>query len=242
MWFFFTTGFIYLVAFMLIPILIVLLYSFTPPTGGEWWANFYTVLRTPGYVNLKPLYAEPFKKITLPSGECIVVLRGVNYGPVLNSIIIAAIVTATTTILGMFVAFILARYRFPGHTLLRVLAIIPLFNTPFINAYVIKLLWGEYGPVSTLLRAITGCSLRIDGLAGVAVTQILSFYPIVYLNAYTSFINVDPSMEEQAENLGSKGFKLFRSGNTSISTSRHSCRLNNRVCLQLRGSGCTNSI
>jgi ABC-type Fe3+ transport system permease subunit len=211
MWFFFITGFIYLVAFMLIPILIVLLYSFTPPTGGEWWANFYTVLRTPGYVNLKPLYAEPFKKITLPSGECIVVLRGVNYGPVLNSIIIAAIVTATTTILGVLVAFILARYRFPGHTLLRVLAIIPLFNTPFINAYVIRLLWGEYGPISTLLRAITGCSLRVEGLAGVAVTQVLSFYPIVYLNAYTSFINVDPSMEEQAENLGSKGFKLFRS-------------------------------
>jgi hypothetical protein len=146
MWFFLIFGFTYLVVFMLIPILLVLFHSFTPPTGGYWWTNFYSVFRTPSYVNLNPIYSRPLEILELPGGGCIIILRGVNYGPVLNSIIIAAIVTSIATLLGVFVAFILARYRFPGHSLLRVLAIIPLFNTPFINAYVIRLLWGEHGP------------------------------------------------------------------------------------------------
>jgi len=210
MWFFLIFGFAYLVVFMLIPILLVLFHSFTPPTGGYWWTNFYSVLRTPSYVNLNPIYSKPLEIFELPGGGCIIILRGVNYGPVLNSIIVAAIVTSIATLLGVFVAFILARYRFPGHSLLRILAIIPLFNTPFINAYVIRLLWGEHGPVSALLRSLTGCSLSIDSLVGVIVAQIFSFYPIVYLNAYTAFINVDPSTEEQAENLGARGFRLFR--------------------------------
>ena len=50
----------------------------------------------------------------------------------------------------------------------------------------------------------------INGLVGVALAQILSYYPIVYLNVSASMSNIDPSMEEQAENLGSKGVRLFR--------------------------------
>jgi len=211
MWFFFIFGLVYLIVFMVVPILLVLAYSLIPPAGGTWLENFYRVLRTRGYVNLNPVHIKPIEKFTLPGGMCVYFLKGVNYGALLNSVIVATIVTAFATVLGIFVAYVLARYRFPGHTLFRVLAVIPLFNTPFINAYVIRLLWSEYGPISAIVKALTGCSLRVEGLAGVIIAQIFSFYPIVYLNAYTAFINVDPSMEEQAENLGAKGFKLLRS-------------------------------
>ncbi|MEM1529097.1 MAG: iron ABC transporter permease [Desulfurococcaceae archaeon] len=210
LWSFMIFGFAYLMVFMLVPILLVLLQSFTPPTGGEWWMNFYNVLRTSSYVRFKPLVTQPYSIVNLPGGECIIVLRGIDYGPVLNSLIVASVVTAVATVLGVFIAYVLARYRFPGHTLTRILAIVPLFNTPFVNAYVVKLLWSEGGPVSILLRPVLGCALKIDSLLGVMITQIMSFYPIVYLNAYTAFINVDPSTEEQAENLGAKGFRIFR--------------------------------
>lgn len=211
MWFFMVFGFAYLIVFMLVPILLVLVYSFTPPIGGHWWTNFYNVLRTRQYVNFNPIYAEPLVKQQLPDGSCILVLRGVNYGPVLNSLVVASIVTTVATTIGIIVAYVLARYRSPGHIILRVLAMVPLFNTPFINAYVIKLIWSEAGPISIITRSLTGCSLRIESLAGVIIAQILTFYPIVYMNAYTAFINVDPSTEEQAENLGARGFKVFRS-------------------------------
>ncbi|MEM3912427.1 MAG: iron ABC transporter permease [Desulfurococcaceae archaeon] len=211
MWFFMIFGFLYLTIFMLIPILLVLVYSFTPPVGGSWWTNFYNVLRTRQYVNFNPIYVNPLDVQQLPDGSCVIVLRGVNYGPVLNSLIVASIVTLVATILGIIVAYVLARYRIPGHMLLRIMAMIPLFNTPFINAYVIKLIWSEAGPISFITRALTGCSLRVESIAGVIIAQILTFYPIVYLNAYTAFLNVDPSTEEQAENLGAHGFRIFRS-------------------------------
>ncbi|MEM1641374.1 MAG: iron ABC transporter permease [Desulfurococcaceae archaeon] len=208
LWFFFLCGIIYLLIFMLLPILTVLVYSFIPPLGGSWWDNYYSIFK--GGVRIKPHLAEPWTKITLRGGECLIVLRGVNYGPVLNSIISATITTVAATILGTSIGYILARYRFPGHTLLRILAIVPLFNTPFINTFTIKLLWSEAGPISQVFKYFTGCYLKIDSIAGVVLSQIFAFYPIVYLNAYTAFINVDPSTEEQAENLGAKGFRIFR--------------------------------
>ena len=36
------------------------------------------------------------------------------------------------------------------------------------------------------------------------------YYTLIYLNVYSSLINVDPSLEEQAKNLGAKGFRLLR--------------------------------
>lgn len=208
MWFFTLFGSIYLTVFMLIPILLVLTYSLIPPYGGNWWDNFYNAFKN--NVKLKPWVTNPWIVKTLPSGECLVVLRGVDHGPILNSIMTATITTSIATILGIVIGFILARYRFPGHTLLRILAIVPLFNTPFINAFAIKLLWSEAGPISQVYKAFTGCYLTIESIAGVVITQIFTFYPIVYLNAYTAFINVDPSTEEQAENLGARGFRVFR--------------------------------
>lgn len=210
MWFFMLFGFIYLFLFMLSPIALVLIYSFTPPAGGDWWVNYFNVLRRAKYVNFSPRDPNPFEVLHLPGGECIVILKGVDYGSILNSLVVASIVTAVATVLGVIIAYVLARYRFPGHTFIRVLAIVPLFNTPFINAYVVKLLWGEDGPISMLSRYLTGCSIRVSSLIGVILAQIMTFFPIVYLNSYTAFINVDPSTEEQAENLGARGFKIFK--------------------------------
>ncbi|MEM1705780.1 MAG: iron ABC transporter permease [Thermosphaera sp.] len=214
MWTFLIFGFSYLTLFLILPISVVLIYAFTPPVGGEWWSNFETILRghlrpqypTLTYVNLNPLDQNPVRVIEPLK---LVILKGVDYGSLINSLLVSAIVTIIATILGTIVAFVLARYDFKGKMFLRILAMVPLFVTPFVNAYVIRLLWGEGGPISQLYRAITGYTLRVEGLAGVIISQIMTFYPIVYLNAYASFINVDPSTEEQAENLGAKGLKLF---------------------------------
>jgi len=211
LWLFLVFGFAFLLLFMLIPIFMVLVNSFIPPAGRDWWVNYYNVLRTRTYVNFNPMYSSPVQVMQLSDGTCIVKLMGSNYGPVLNSLIVASIVTISATILGIIVAFVLARYTFPGHTLLRIMGLIPLFNTPFINAFVVKLLWSESGPISYIYKFFTGCYLTLSSLAGVIVAQIFTFFPIVYLNAYTAFLNVDPSTEEQAENLGAKGFRLFRS-------------------------------
>lgn len=194
----------YLIIFMVLPILTILLSA----------RNYsLSLLFQPMYFNLHPTGSI----YTLNKFENTIFLQftGPSFGVILNSIIIAAIVTASASLLGIVVAFILARYKFRLKMLLRIMAIVPLLMSPFINAYVVKKLIGPgfgYNTLSWVLSHLTGMDLRISfgGIAGVILTQIITFYPIVYLNVFSSMMNIDPSLEEQAENLGSKGFKLFR--------------------------------
>ncbi|MCD6488446.1 MAG: iron ABC transporter permease [Desulfurococcales archaeon] len=207
---FIIASFAVLLTFLVTPVLMMLYHAFEVPEDAPWYHWFERIFTNIRYVKLSHLPTEtPWTPQSPPGGGKILVVTGVSYGILLNSLINATIVTSVATVLGIIVAFMLARYDFPGKTFFRILAIVPLFITPFINAYVIKILFSEYGPISFITNALLGYSIRIDKLAGVALAQIIAFYPIVYLNAYSSFLSIDPSMEEQAENLGSKGLRLF---------------------------------
>jgi len=211
MWFFLLFGTAFLVTFLVAPLAFVLVNAFRAPAGGAWYSNFQRIFTAREYVRLETLPGEQFAFDIPLDSEKLLVVKGINYGVLVNSLILSLVVTAAATLLGVIVAFVLARYTFPGRELLRILSLVPLFVTPFVNSYVVKILFSEYGPISALTSALFGWKLRIDGLVGVALAQIISFYPIVYLNAYSAFLNVDPSTEEQAENLGARGFTLFRS-------------------------------
>ncbi len=210
MWFFLLFGSAFLVVFLLVPIGLVLVNAFRAPTGAAWYSNFQRIFSAREYVRLESLPGE-MPWFTVQLGDYTLhVIKGINYGILVNSLILSTAVTFTATLLGIAVAFVLARYKFPGREALRILSLVPLFVTPFVNSYVVKILFSEYGPISMLTQALFGWRVRLDGLVGVALAQVISFYPIVYLNAYSAFLNVDPSTEEQAENLGARGFRLFR--------------------------------
>lgn len=203
-------GLTILTIFLLIPVLLILWNAFTPPIGQPFYANFKRIFTNYEYVRLIKLTQEKPWLFINEGGTRLLLITGRNYGILLNSMINSVIVTSVATILGIIVAFVLSRYEFPGKRVLRVLALIPLFVTPFVNSYAIKLIFGPTGPISRITEALFGFRTQIDGLAGVTLAQIMAFYPIVYLNAYAAFTSIDPSLEEQAENLGAKGFKLFR--------------------------------
>lgn len=152
---------------------------------------------------------------TRSAGETIlyVGLRGPDFGIILNSLIVAITVMIFAGILGLIAAFIMARYDFPGKMFYRVTILIPLLATPFVNAYVIGKVLSEDGLFNYIFYEtlhLLPFKIVISGLPAVILVQTLSYFPIVYLNVLASLINVDPSMEEQAENLGAKGFTLFR--------------------------------
>jgi len=201
---------VYLVAFLIIPVIVMLgtafkynghlsLYWFKSIFGSSYYVNFHP----DGYL----------VKLTHYSGREVYHFYGWDFGVVINSLLVSLSVMFLTTILGTTFAFIMARYDFPGKNIMRILLFIPLLVTPFVNVVVVKKMflpdgiinWIFYGHLHLLPKPIW-----IDGLVGVIIAQTITYYPIVYLNAYASFINIDPSLEEQAENLGSKGFHLFR--------------------------------
>ena len=138
--------------------------------------------------------------------------EGPDFGYILNSIFVSTSVMIFASIIGTIAAFIMARYDFPGKTIFRILLFIPLLATPFVNAYVIGKVLGPDGLMNYILINYLHLPFKIviTGLPAVIVIQTLSFFPIVYMNVLSSIINIDPSLEEQAENLGAHGFKLFR--------------------------------
>ncbi|HEW64361.1 ABC transporter permease [Fervidicoccus fontis] len=195
----------YLILFMILPIVSIFASV----------RNFnFSLFLQPQYINLHPIGTAI--SVNKFGSTTFIKISGVSYGIILNSIIIAIFVTVISIFIGLLVAFVLARYSFPLKTLLRILAIVPLLMTPFINTYVMKKFIGPSFGVNTLswiLSHILNQDVRLSfsDIAGIIIAQAITFYPIVYLNVYSSMMNIDPSLEEQAENLGAKGFKLFRS-------------------------------
>jgi ABC-type Fe3+ transport system permease subunit len=199
-----SAAFVYFTVFLILPISMILV------AAKEYGLSS---LVQPHNIRLSPI--GNLVTITKVGESLNIRFYGYSFGTILNSLIIASIVTLFSTILGVLVAFVLARYDFPLKSVLRILAIIPLLMTPFVNAYVIKKLFGPtfgYNTISWLLSTVIGHDVKLmfAGYSGVVLTQIITFYPIVYLNVYSSMNNIDPSLEEQAENLGAKGFRLFR--------------------------------
>ena len=154
-----------------------------------------------------------------PLGEFIVyspgeppklILSFKDYGVIPNTVIAAFIVTTLATLIGTGVALVLARYSFPGREVMRIASMIPLLYTPFVNAFVAYKLFGQGGILAEVTGEVLGVSISLQGLAGMILAQVFMFWPIVYINAFASMIQIDPSVEEQAENLGARGWTLYR--------------------------------
>lgn len=135
---------------------------------------------------------------------------------VINSFNMGIVVTLTTTLITLPLAYFLTRYRFPGRNILQGVILIPIIMPPFVGAIGMKKLFGLYGSVNIFLSKIGLIDLAdaIDwfgsGFWGVILLSTLHLYPIMYLNVVAVLANVDPSLEEAAENMGASRFTLFR--------------------------------
>ncbi len=134
-----------------------------------------------------------------------------------NSLGLAAATTVAATALALPLARVVSRYEFPGKPALGALILAPMILPPFVGAIGVKQLFGQYGAFNAVLHRlhVLAPDTTIDWLAanrfwGVVLVQALSLYPIVYLNLSAALANLDPAMEEAAQNLGSTGFRRFR--------------------------------
>jgi iron(III) transport system permease protein len=138
-------------------------------------------------------------------------------GALANSLAVAAATTLLAMAIALPLAWLSDRYVFPGKGWLNVLVLLPMVLPPFVGAIGIKQVFGQYGAFNALLIAVhlRPAGWTFDWFAasqfwGVVLVQALSLYPILYLNATAALANVDPAMEEAAENLGCTGLRRFR--------------------------------
>lgn len=125
-----------------------------------------------------------------------------------------------STLLALAIALPLAlvsdRYPFPGKSLFMGMVLLPIMLPPFVGAIGIRQILGPYGVLNTLLDKfnLLGSNAPYDWFGngqfwGMIVLNAFSLYPILYLNSMASLANIDPAMEEAAENLGCRSFKKF---------------------------------
>jgi len=134
-----------------------------------------------------------------------------------NSFRIGVISTLLAAAIAMPLAWISDRFDFPGKPLLGALVLVPMIMPPFVGAIGVKQILGQQGALNALLVqfGILDPNAPIDWLGegriwGVVALIALNLYPIIYLNVLAALANVDPAMEEAAENLGCRGFRKFR--------------------------------
>jgi iron(III) transport system permease protein len=90
---------------------------------------------------------------------------------------------------------------------LHVLIIMSLMSPPFIGAYSWILLFGRSGFLTKLLSKIGVVVPTIYGKGGIIMVFTLMLYPYIYLYVSGAMSNIDKSLEEAAENLGSSKFR-----------------------------------
>jgi len=135
---------------------------------------------------------------------------------VVNSLMLGITVTAVTTVVALPVAFVMVRREFVGKAMFNGLLLVPMVMPPFVGAVGMQQLLSKYGSVNLLLMKL-GLMSPTDpydwlgsGFWAVVLLEVLHLYPIMYLNVAAALANVDPSLEEAAQNMGASGLRLFR--------------------------------
>ena len=167
-------------------------------------------------VTLREAFVRPDKWFTLEFvGE---IFRNPVYMEGLwNSLKMAVGSTIGALLIALPLAVVASRYDFRGKAVLTSLLLVPLILPPFVGVIGIKEILGQHGALNALLMKLGLMStarpmdwLGSGRLAGVIIMNSLHLYPILYLNITAALANIDPAMDEAAENLGSTPWRRFR--------------------------------
>ena len=128
-----------------------------------------------------------------------------------NSFLIAFFTTIGSILVGLPLALLFTRYKFPGKTIMNSLVLLPMILPPFVGAIGVRAMMGQSGSVNSLLTklGLMNGAHPVDWLGtgqmkGVIILNVLSHFPILYLNICAALANLDPALEEAAANLGCK--------------------------------------
>lgn len=107
-------------------------------------------------------------------------------------------------------AWLLARRRFPGRTLVDAVVHLPLVLPPVVVGYLLLLLFGTRGPLGHWLAATFDVRLVFTRQGAALATAVMSF-PFVVRAIRLSLENIDRGLEEAARTLGAGAWDRFAS-------------------------------
>ncbi|WP_400083228.1 molybdate ABC transporter permease subunit [Yoonia sp. R78084] len=125
------------------------------------------------------------------------------------SLRVALVATLAALPVAIWVAYILARKSFPGRQLLNGLVHLPLVLPPVVTGYLLLVLFGQQGPVGSLLYQTFGISFAFRW-TGAALAAAIMAFPLMVRAIRLGFEAVDPGLEAAASTLGASRMRVWR--------------------------------
>lgn len=117
------------------------------------------------------------------------------------SLRVSLVATLFSLPLGVFVAYALARWRFPGHGLLNGLVHLPLVLPPVVTGYLLLLTFGRTGWIGAFLDEWFGLVFAFRW-TGAALAAAIMAFPLMVRAIRLTIEAVDPKLEAAAGTLG----------------------------------------
>jgi molybdate transport system permease protein len=125
------------------------------------------------------------------------------------SLICATLATALCLVLGVPLAWLLARGEVPGRRVLRALVTVPLVLPPVVGGVALLLVLGRRGLIGQYLDAAFGISLPFT-TGGVVLAEAFVAMPFLVIAVEGALRGADARFEEAAATLGASRWLVFR--------------------------------
>jgi molybdate transport system permease protein len=109
---------------------------------------------------------------------------------------------------GLAAAWLLARFRWRGKSIVETLVALPLVMPPVATGLILLQLLGRRGPVGGWLHRTFGLDVVFTWRAVVAAMMVMSF-PLLVRAARVAFEEVNPRLEQIARTLGASNTRVF---------------------------------
>ena len=148
--------------------------------------------------------------IRAPWGRLGAALSGTDATQALTlSLWTATVSTAISMVIGVPLAWVLARSSFPGQRLLRALVTLPLVLPPVVGGVALLLAFSRTGIVGRYLDSWFGLTIPFTPLA-VVMAETFVAMPFLIITVEGAFRSADQGFEEAAATLGAKRLTVFR--------------------------------
>jgi molybdate transport system permease protein len=125
------------------------------------------------------------------------------------SLVCATLATLLCLVLGVPLAWLLARARFPGRSLVRALVTVPLVLPPVVGGVALLLLLGRRGLLGQHLDAWFGLTIPFTTTA-VVLAEAFVALPFLVIAVEGALRGADARYEDAAATLGASRFTVFR--------------------------------
>jgi molybdate transport system permease protein len=130
-----------------------------------------------------------------------------DWFPVGLSLRVALLATVITAVIGVPLAWVMARRQFPGRDLVSATLLTPLVLPPTVLGYYLLMVIGRRGAVGRFLDA-RGIELAFTWRAAVLAAVVGSF-ALLIKTAQAGFESIDKRLEQAAQTLGHSDWSIF---------------------------------